>query len=159
MKINIVMWSYAHVRSCVHQVLLLWSAGNVVTKYEGDHGVDCAANLSVHSHVIVYVWPMSAPLCSAIWLWRLHRVEDFGELYCKLIQIISLLSYFQLFNFNKNGVQTQSSSTTTFCCYMGVFPSLWEVLQACEDNLQEDGTCWELLQLPQGERLQSCIPL
>ena len=42
--------------------------GAVLTKYEGNHGVNCAANLSVHSHVIFYFKPLSAPLCSAIWL-------------------------------------------------------------------------------------------
>ena len=40
---------------------------NTPTYFEGDHGVDYAAILSVHSHVIVLFKPLSAPLSSAIW--------------------------------------------------------------------------------------------
>ena len=63
-----------------------------MTKYEGDHGVDCAANLSVHSHVIVLFKPLSAPLSSAIWAVRLDGVEDFGGLNLVLIQTKSYFS-------------------------------------------------------------------
>ena len=90
----IVMWSYAHVRSCVHQDLLHWPAG-MLWQYEGDHGVDYAAILSVHSHVIVLFKPLSAPLSSAIWAWRLDGVEDFGRLNLVLIQTKSLLFHFR----------------------------------------------------------------